>query len=357
MSGLIINPYVFAVPAAGGPDGTEYYFTLTVQSAEVSAALTGFPVYVRLADAPAAFWANVQSDGGDIRVTESDGTTRCPVDLVSINTTTEVGELHFLASSLSAVTNTVFRVYYGKTGGGLSQPAITDTYGRNAVWADYELVWHAHADVDSSGNHTLTTTSVTAGNVAGAIGAATSYGNTSSGGTDRTQTGGTVAIGGVDQAFTWQLWAKHGSANSSYRVWSNGRSEVWFDDNTDSFAWVILGSASDTGYLRRNTGNNDAIKSNWWLWHGTYDGSDTTGGMLIYRNGSQEQSGQATGTSQVADGALYIANRAGLDRGLDLEADEFRLRLDELSSEWVAAEYSNQSTPSTFYSVGAQEPA
>jgi len=37
--------------------------------------------------------------------------------------------------------------------------------------------------------------------------------------------------------------------------------------------------------------------------------------------------------------------------------DEFRLRLSALSADWIAAEYTNQNTPTTFYTIGSQTAA
>ena len=136
----------------------EYRAKLTINSSEVDSTIANFPVYVNLADMPAGFWDNVKSDGGDIRVTQSDGTTECPVEIVAIDTGAETGELHFKANSLSSSADTDFYIYYGNASASL--PAVTATYGRNAVWSDYLAVFHlqetanndAGGYIDSTGN-------------------------------------------------------------------------------------------------------------------------------------------------------------------------------------------------------------
>lgn len=123
--------------AAPDPSDNIYYVELTIASGEVASDLTDFPVYVDLSDMPAAFWTHVQQDGGDIRVFATDGTTQIPMDLVRIDYDDETGSL-FFKRTVASGSNTVVRIYYGATG--LDPLPVTDTYGRNAVWADYEQV-------------------------------------------------------------------------------------------------------------------------------------------------------------------------------------------------------------------------
>ena len=77
----------------------------------------------------ADFFANVESaggdDGGDIRVTTSNGTTELPRQVVSIDVGSETGELHFEADSLSSTQPTDFYIYYGNVAA--SEPAASAT--------------------------------------------------------------------------------------------------------------------------------------------------------------------------------------------------------------------------------------
>src|SRR3989344_9011926 len=135
-----------------------YRVKITIQNGKVDADLTNFPVYVNLANLPAGFHTNVnQTDARDIRVTRADGTTECAREVVSYVAASDTGELHFLADALANATDTDFYIYYGNAAA--SDYAVTDTYGRNAVWADYEVVLHLNettggsgAFIDSTGN-------------------------------------------------------------------------------------------------------------------------------------------------------------------------------------------------------------
>ncbi len=109
-----------------------YRLKLTVQSSKVASSEANFPVYVDLSLLPASFFSHVRSDGGDIRVTDSGGITELPREVVSINTASQSGELHFKASSLSSSSNTDFYIYYGNSGA--TEPAANSTYGSQNVW-------------------------------------------------------------------------------------------------------------------------------------------------------------------------------------------------------------------------------
>lgn len=108
--------------------------TITVASAEVDATLTDFPVAVDLSGMPASFWSNVHREGHNIRIFD-DNPTRVPVDVLEIAVGDETGWLVFLAPSLSASSDTEFTLDLGG-----SYQAPGDSFGRNAVWADYEYV-------------------------------------------------------------------------------------------------------------------------------------------------------------------------------------------------------------------------
>ena len=125
---------------------------ITIDSSAVDAALTDFPVYVNLGDLPTSFFSDVKADGGDIRVTLSDGVTEVPFELVTINTGGKRGQLHFKAPRVSDSVDSVFFLYFDNPSA--SGYSVIDTFGRNNVWTNYEAVWHLNSPtvVDSTGN-------------------------------------------------------------------------------------------------------------------------------------------------------------------------------------------------------------
>ena len=113
---------------------------------------------------PDDLFAKCQSDGGDIVFTsDSAGTQRLPMELVSIDTTNKKAVI-WVAIPLTAGTDATVYVRYQSNAGTLTQPAATDTYGSKAVWNGangvggsgnlLKLVSHDLV-TDSTGNYTL----------------------------------------------------------------------------------------------------------------------------------------------------------------------------------------------------------
>lgn len=124
-------------------------FEIVVASGTVSADLTGFPLMIDLAQMPSSFWSAVRSDGGNVRAYEADGVTQIAIDLTYINAARELGRMYVKTDLLTASDNTVvIKVLDPAT----TMLSVTDTYGRNAVWSDYEVVWVFPETVNRTGN-------------------------------------------------------------------------------------------------------------------------------------------------------------------------------------------------------------
>ena len=147
----------------------KYRVKITVDHTKVGSTLTDFPVYVDLSNLPSGFHTNVKSDGGDIRVTRSDGTTECPREIVFYDAANDKGELHFKANSLSSTTDTDFYIYYGNASA--SDYATDATYGAENVWdSNFKIVHHLKDSTTSSvldsTSNSLDGTKISAGNPA-----------------------------------------------------------------------------------------------------------------------------------------------------------------------------------------------
>jgi hypothetical protein len=97
--------------------------------------------------------------GGDIRVSTDDaGTNQLPLEIVSfvVSATPSLQDIQFWVrfDSYEAAQREVW-VFYNRAG--QVQPPVTDTYGRNAVWSDYEAALHCQDTnwTDSTGNGDL----------------------------------------------------------------------------------------------------------------------------------------------------------------------------------------------------------
>lgn len=112
---------------------------LTVQASQVVTDIENFPIYLDLSLLPSAFFSNVRSDGGDIRITDADGMSEHPREVVTIDTVANTGEVHFLGDISDSV-DTDFYIYYGNASA--TDYARDDTFGLEAVWSEYSGVWH-----------------------------------------------------------------------------------------------------------------------------------------------------------------------------------------------------------------------
>ena len=84
-------------PVRGGGFNAAWLYrdAIVINSAAIDSELTDFPVYLDLSDFDAEFFTNVATDGGDIRITTSDGVTEVAREIVAIDTGAQTGELYF----------------------------------------------------------------------------------------------------------------------------------------------------------------------------------------------------------------------------------------------------------------------
>lgn len=119
------------------------------------------------------FWSNVQNGGGDVRIcTDAGGVNQLPVEIVSLDNVAQTCVIWTRKPTYNGTGN--LYVFIGKAGE--TQPAVTDPFGRNAVWADYIGIYNLSdgTAIDSSGGNDLTE-SGTPSVVSGKIGNATRF--------------------------------------------------------------------------------------------------------------------------------------------------------------------------------------
>lgn len=321
-----------------------------------STAVTNFPVYVDLTGFPTSFWSNVQSDGDDIRVAESDGSTETPFELVSIQTASSTGELHFLADSLSTTSTSTFYVYYGNPVA--SGYAAGATYGGNNVWSQYLLVAHMQNTATSStGNYALTNNNVTY--QSGQIYRAGLWDTT----TDNMTNSSTVFDFGRLDDFTISLWVDSVSTSSNQFMVSNqqnaGDYQGWGlyhgSNGTINFD-MYQDLAPVVGYAVRTSSNYLYDTSDRHIVFSKSTSADVSGAR-IYRDGVSVALTTVFNTltaSPTYTTDLQIGNRQNA-YNLNADISEFRISTNELSASWVITEYNNQSATSTFYALGSAE--
>jgi len=125
----------------------------------ITSAETNIPMYYNLANISANndFWSNIETNGGDLLITLSDGTTRVPLEIVYLSGSNKTGEIYFKdPGPLKTSASNIYYIYFGKAGA--TQPDVSATYGRNDVWSNnYLAVYHLHNTSESTGKASILT--------------------------------------------------------------------------------------------------------------------------------------------------------------------------------------------------------
>lgn len=317
-------------------------YTLTIDHTKVSANLYDFPVYVSLSDITGSPLTTAEANS--IRVYQSDGATEVPREIVSSN------EMHFRASILSSSTDTVFVI---DIDGVRSDYAANTTYGANSVWTNnYSAVWHLNSlsgsVIDSTGNGN---DGVNDGMWAdtGKLGpGVASDGSTNYNRIEINPTQSSMSFSHSDD-MTTTAWIKPVS-------WS-GRSEIIGSRRADSFGIGINSNGTIEGQFDdvfpASTGT--LTFGSWNYVSVVHNGDASSPTADFYINGAYDSSGSSMDANGWAtQGYIYIGHESRGNSRLNGVVDEIRVARDSRSSAWISTEYSNQNSPSTFYSVAAQ---
>lgn len=324
---------------------------IVIDNTKVPSTLTDYPMLVTLdhleTEVVDGGANSADPAGGDLRFSsDAAGLTPLACELVDFVADATEGsrrcEVWVKIPSVSSASDTSFYVWYNKTGE--TQPAVTDTYGRNAVWSDYEVVSHDGGPTDSTGNTTPSKTGSPTGTT-GKFTSATDYG----GHNDAWNYTSIVANSSV---FTMQAWnmidAKSvdslGQALISFNKSQTERATIAADNSPDQWgawdntnSWNRGTSAQETAVWRSAAAVYNGSTDNRFFYEGAREGIDAT------------VSNTTTGKVTFVTGESWPANGEGWDGKIC----ETRLRYSALADDWIEAEYNNQNSPSTFAAPAA----
>lgn len=308
---------------------------------------------------PAEIFTTALNGGGDIRIcTNSDGTGQLPLEVVEFDTVGSTAVLWFRMPT--ADTGSSVWVFYGKVGD--TQPAVTDTYGRNAVWSDYTLVVHGINNAeDSSGNCTLNTVGTPTYNADGI--------NVSP--SNRVYyTNGTLDQNTISVAAKVKVSALSGGIFGSaqgYTVFSTRAVDTDYSPTLVAAASTFVGRqfGIDSNALWRDGTDNVIPSATDDLYiKGTYDEGASPSGVYwgdwsIYTDGVHKgTNNKGTGTysgQTMSDGELHIGYHPEWNNAATLAIKDLLVKKQADSSDYTDAEYANQSSPATFWTVGTPE--
>lgn len=308
--------------------------TATVNASDVPSSQSNYPAYVDLSRLGITTLAEAQS----VRVyADSSKTTEWAREIVSAS------EMWVKIPSLTSTTS-----IYVDYDGVRSDYAVTDTYGRNAVWSGWGAVWHLS---ESSGNATDST-----GN--GNTGTSTSTTNTSA----------IVKNGGVFNGSAFYTITDNSTIEPTNAITVGG----WLYISSTSSYQMALAKGENAGDTRsyeiRTFGTTTQIEMQGHVGGGSYIQARTTSGIgtntwahVYYARNGTSQAIYVNGVS--ASLATNITSASNFDYSTDNlwlgqrngglrwngRQDEMRLIGSQLSANWITTEYNNQSDEAGFW--------
>jgi hypothetical protein len=328
--------------------------SITIDGSKVTGSFASFPLLVSLAsDSDLA--ASAQSGGNDILFTASDGITKLDHEIENFTAATGSLTAWVRIPTLPAGTNTVIYLYYGNSSVGSQQ-------NPTGVWdTNYEGVWHLKEN--------------TGVNVADS----TSNANTGTPRNSSVQTAGLIDGSlNFDRTLYQHVTVPDGSGYLDF--WGDMTVSGWMKTSTtDTQSRLIAAKWRSGGSYRRNYwlgklygyGNHflqfqvDAssayVLGPWNLadnsWHYVVGVANVSNLKLyLYVDGTQINNTAYDGSSVNGQEDFNIGKSP--DDGFQLwngQLDEVRVSGNSRTSAWIATEYANQASPSTFSSVGSAE--
>jgi len=357
-NGSAFNNLLIAGSASDGwyNDNWKERISLTIPASSVESNLSNFPVFLDLADLGDGFFSGVKSDGSDIRITGSDGTTEVPIEVVSVDKSGKKGEVYFRASSLSSTVDNSFFVYYKNASS--TSYAVTDTYGARNVWSNnYAIVNHMN---DLSSSVVLNSAGTINGNktasnnpaeVNGYINKAQDFGANSINYT------GSI-ISGLNE-YGVSMWFKADSLVGTGDNATYGFSLFGVSQSGSNYNWLALGGGAYASEVRfcayTNSSTCDVSSgaglstSTWnYISANAYKGATTT----VRLNDENILSYNNVGTMSLTNDFTLGDLRPGRGINIDGIIDEVRVSKVARSVAWQKAEYKN-TAKNSFYQVGS----
>jgi len=327
-----------------------YRKNITIDHTKVAGPLTYFPVLISLDQATSGLDGKAQPDGDDIFFTSSDGTTKLSHEIESYSSGTLVAWVK--VPSLSSTTDTTIMMYYGNSVVGSQQ-------NPTAVWdTNYKGVWHLSE-----------TSGTTVSDSASSTNTGTASGFSMSGATGKIGKGATLD-GSNDYIYTTN--SATGPAQFTYETWMKtssaaGAPVIGFETSrtgTGSTDWDRSIYVGTDGKIYFESGGSDevAVSTSTYTdnnWHHVVGVRYSNASLYLYVDGSQR--GSTTDTDPMTETGYWRIGSYksqyhpnGADGFFSGSIDEVRVSTTGFSPQWIATEYANQNTPSSFYSVGSE---
>jgi hypothetical protein len=339
--------YSVSDPTAVGCSGYSFRRSITVDHTKVpNTDRTNFPMLVNGTYswlATVANGGNLQSSSGfDVcYASDSAGSTGLPYDTDHWTATSGDAGYWVLVPTIATGSDTVIYIFYGNS-------SITTTQANpTAVWGpDYKTVYHlgngttlSLADSGITGN--LLTQTGTVGAAAGMIGGSALF----TSGNYLSNTGLGYPIATTTRVMS--MWMKFTSLSSGIRIAGYGSAGVQGED----FRWewtspnfsLSIGNGSKFGTWSQDT--------NWHYVVAVFSGT-TNANITIYMDGALFGSTSSVNVWTLNTPACCVAlSGSSGSSQFPGNIDEFRIRTGSETADWIATEYNNQNSASTFYTI------
>jgi hypothetical protein len=305
----------------------QYRMNITINHTQVSSDQTNFPLLVELTDS--ALTTEAQPNGQDFVFTDINN-NKLNDEIESYNSSTGQLIAWVEIPLLSSTTDTTVMLYYGN-------PTCPDQQNATGVWdSNYLMVLHMN------GNQTVCNDSTTNGNNGTLNGSVSQAPGIIDGSLNFS--GGYVALPQVcttQTQFTFSAWI-YAESGARYIIseWANSQGAFL----------QVTGNSVVQFYVNGVMVQESVSLGQWYYVVGTFNGTTAT----LYLDGGSPVSVSALSPVWGSQ-TMYIGDRYDHTRMFLGLIDEVRVSSIARSSSWIATEYANQNSPSTFYTIGIQE--
>lgn len=308
-------------------------------------------------------WLATVANGGDVQnsngydiafASDSGGATMLSWEIDSYNATT--GEVAFWVKvpTVSHTTDTVFYILYGDAGISTLQSTASGVWDSN-----YVAVTHfsdssgltANDSTSNGNNGVVTGITVAPGSK---IGTAAAFDGVSS---HAVKLPNSTSLN-LTSAFTLEAWV-YPTATGTYQgiitraTNSSSRNYEYYLAPTTTQMYVSIGGFDDgpltiSTAWATNTWNHVVFAFNGYAASGLHGAYNLyLNGVVVYNNPSFTADPNSTSND------VYYGNELGNSLPLSGRMDECRISASLRSADWILTQYNNQSSPSTFYTVGS----
>jgi hypothetical protein len=339
---------------------------ITIQDSKVSGSsnFSNFPVLINIQDSNLG--ASAQSDADDILFTSDNGTTQLSHEIERYDSTTGTLYAWVEVSTLYAQQDTNIFMYYGNANAS-SQQAATATWNDGS--SNYKAVYHLDENPASTCTGTKevcdSTSNDNDGDANGSMTATDQVDAKVYKGIDFDGSNDYISVTdaaslefGSSENITISAWFKASSSagDDVHIVSKNGDAISDVYQMKLAFGCIRV-SAKDGSFIGPNdfTSNTCGLRDDLWH-HAAFTYNHTSGAGVLYLDGVSDATSTDSGAGTIGTaGTLVIAAEETPGSYFPGVIDELRISNSLRNSDWIATEYNNQSSPTTFITKSPQE--